>query len=136
MVKKIAVVVWSIDPEGKVRFLLRHNRPFDGYPDEWTYVFGSVEDGETSLYAAEREAYEELGVSGDLKDINYRIEYTEDGYDVNIEFYSLKLSSIDERVILSGESIGYDWMVFEQASKNIKHDDERVALKLAFGFSR
>lgn len=34
--QKVAAIVWTIDPEGERRFLLRHNKPFDGYEDEWT----------------------------------------------------------------------------------------------------
>jgi subtilisin-like proprotein convertase family protein len=44
--QKVAVIVYSKDPEGNWRFLLRHNKPFNGYDDEWTVTFGTIEDNE------------------------------------------------------------------------------------------
>ena len=59
---KIGVIVWTVDPEGNPRFLLRHNKPFNGYEDEWTITFGNVEEGESVKVAAEREPKEEFGL--------------------------------------------------------------------------
>lgn len=53
--QKVAVVVWTIDQEGSRRFLLKHNKPFDGYEDEWTVTFGDIEMGENLEEAAKRE---------------------------------------------------------------------------------
>jgi len=61
--QKVAVIVWTIDPEGNRRFLLRHNKPFNGYEDEWTIAFGDIEPEENLEDAAKREASEEFGLN-------------------------------------------------------------------------
>ena len=61
--QKVAAIVWTIDPEGNKRFLLRHNKPFDGYEDEWTITFGDIENNESLEEAAIRETREEFGIS-------------------------------------------------------------------------
>lgn len=30
---KVGVIVWTVDPDGNYRFLIRHNKPFNGYED-------------------------------------------------------------------------------------------------------
>ena len=47
MHQKVAVIIWTIDPESQIRILLRHNKPFNGYEDEWTITFGNVEEDES-----------------------------------------------------------------------------------------
>ena len=61
-VQKIAAIVWTVDPEGNKRFLLRHNKPFNGYEDEWTVAFGTVENNEDLEAAAKREVQEEYDI--------------------------------------------------------------------------
>lgn len=127
---KIASIVWTIDPEEKKRFLLRHNRPFDGYDDEWTILFGNVDEGESTKEAAVREVGEEYGIV-DLEnfvDLGYRLEYEDKGRATVIHFFSMKVNSIDVPIQLNSESIGYDWMTLDRAKDTMQHDDESIAL--------
>ncbi len=128
--EKIAVVVWTIDPDGNNRFLLRHNRPFDGYEDEWTILFGTVEENEELEETAIRETGEEYGINQFevIKNLNYKIEYEDKGRQTIIHFFGLKVKSIDIPIQLNGESIGYDWMTYEQATAVMKNSDESIAL--------
>src|SRR5258708_14921914 len=75
---KVGVIVWTIDPEGTPRFLMRHNRPFNGYDDEWTITFGNVEEAESSEEGAVREASEEFTIDkfeGDPINLEYDVEF-------------------------------------------------------------
>jgi ADP-ribose pyrophosphatase YjhB (NUDIX family) len=130
--QKVGVILWTIDPEGNVRFLLRHNKPFDGYDDEWTICFGSVEDGEDISNAAKREANEEYGVAAyeTEQDLEYSISYEGKYGPTIIHFLALKASSIDIPITLNEESIGYDWMTLLQARQCMQHEDEYKALAL------
>ncbi len=129
---KIASIIWAIDPIGTKRFLLRHNRPFDGYEDEWTILFGTVEENEELEETAIRETGEEYGINQFevVKNLNYKIEYEDKGRQTTIHFFGLKVGSVDIPIKLNGESIGYDWMTYEQATLVMKHRDESNSLSL------
>ena len=122
--QKVAVIVWTIDSDGNKRYLLRHNKPFNGYNNEWTVAFGTVEDGESNEEAAKREIFEEYAVSDfeKIKDLNYSVE--------NISFFAVKIKDIDIKIILNEESIGYDWMKIEKVKEVMQHDDEKKAFDL------
>lgn len=128
--QKVAVIVWTIDPERNKRFLLRHNKPFNGYEDEWTIAFGNVENNESAEQAAKREASEEYGITEfeEIKNLNYKIEFEGKNGPTEVHFFSLRVKNINIKVTLNEESIGYDWMLLEKAMEIMKHDDEKAAL--------
>ena len=127
MKTKVGVIVWAIDPEGEIRFLLRHNKPFDGYKDEWTIVFGTCED-EKLEQAAIREVGEELGINDfeKIENLNYQIRY-QDVEEIEIHFFAIKVRNIDIKISLNEESIGYDWMTKEEVKDKLIHSDELAA---------
>jgi len=127
---KIAVIVWTTDPEGRPRFLMRHNKPFNGYNDEWTITFGNVEQSESKDSAAVREAGEEFGIEkfdGEATDLEYNIEYEGKKGKTIIHFFALKVQNIDTKIVLNEESIGYDWMKIKKAREIMRHLDEKKA---------
>lgn len=127
---KVAVIVWTIDPEGNTRFLMRHNKPFNGYEDEWTIPFGSVEPEENGIETARREAKEEFGLAefeGETLDLNYETEYMGKHGLTVVHFFALKVPNIDVKVVLNEESIGYDWMKIEEVKEVMQHEDEKKA---------
>ncbi|MBI2103490.1 NUDIX domain-containing protein [Candidatus Woesebacteria bacterium] len=130
--QKVAVIVWTIDPDGKRRFLLRHNKPFNGYEDEWTVAFGDVENGEDLREAARREASEEFGINGfeEVKDLNYKIEFEGKYGPTEAQFIALKVKDINIPIQLNEESIGYDWTLLEKVKEVMLHEDERKAFDL------
>lgn len=123
---KIAVIVWTVDPEGEKRFLLRHNKPFDGYEDEWTIAFGNVEPDEEFAEAAKREIEEEFGIAEFEKvlDLEYESEYVGKRGQTVVHYFAIKVKNLDVKIILNEESIGYDWMKFEGVKKAMVHEDE------------
>ena len=130
--QKVAVIVWTIDPEGNKRYLLRHNKPFNGYEDEWTVTFGDVEKGENLERAAKREIAEEFGISAfeEVKNLDYKIEFEGRHGPTEAHFVSLKVKDINTQITLNEESIGYDWMLLEKVKETMKYEDEKKAFDL------
>jgi len=130
--QKVIAVVWTIDPEGNKRFLLRHNKPFDGYEDEWTISFGDIEPNENLEDAAKREAGEEFGINKfeEAKNLNYKIEFEGKHGLTEAHFLALKIRNLDTPITLNEESIGYDWMLIEKVKEIMKHEDEKKAFDL------
>lgn len=131
--QKVAVIVWTVDPEGNNRYLLRHNKPFDGYDDEWTVTFGGIDDGEKREDAAVREIYEEYGIKSveEVKDLNYSIKFvSKTKGPAEAHFIAIKVKDLDVKIMLNEESIGYDWMKLEDVKKVMKYLDEKKAFDL------
>ena len=129
--QKVAVIVWTIDPEGNKRFLLRHNKPFNGYGDEWTIVFGGIETKEEMLQAARREMLEEFGIKDieDIFDLGYKVEFVGKNGPAEAHFVAAQVKDINIRIVLNEESIGYDWMTIEKVLTVMQYDDEKMAFK-------
>lgn len=130
--QKVAVIVWTIDPEGNKRYLLRHNKPFDGYEDEWTITFGDIEPNESLKDAAKRETTEEYAINTfeEAKDLNYKIEFEGKHGLTEAHFVALKIRNLDTPITLNEESIGYDWMKLEKVKEIMRHNDEKEAFDL------
>jgi len=130
--QKVAAIVWTIDPEGNRRFLLRHNKPFNGYEDEWTITFGDVEKSEDLEEAAKREVREEFGISDieEIKNLDYKVEFKGKHGLTEAHFVALRIKNLDVPITLNEESIGYDWMLIEKAKEVMKYDDEKKAFDL------
>ena len=130
--QKVAVIIWTIDPEENKRFLLRHNKPFNGHEDEWTITFGDIEENEELEQAAKREASEEFGISEieEIKNLSYKIEFEGKHGSTEAHFISLKIAELNIPIILNEESIGYDWVLLEKVKEVMKHEDEKKAFEL------
>lgn len=126
---KVGVIVWIIDPEGNPRFLIRHNKPFNRYDDEWTISFGNVEVDESEEETAIREPREEFGIEKveEVKDLSYEVEFTGKRGLTVIKFFAIKLGNIDVTITLNEESIGYDWMTIDKVKEVMQHEDEKKA---------
>lgn len=128
MKNKVGVIVFTKDPEGNYRFLLRHNKPFRGREDEWTILFGTVEELENREETVKREVGEEYGI----QDIEYiiNLEYSITTDDLDIHFFAVRMKDINTKIILNEESIGYDWMLIENVKKAMKYADEKRAFDI------
>ena len=133
MDESVAVIVYTLDPEGNKRFLLRHNKPFDGYDDEWTLCFGGIEADEQPIDAAVREAQEEYGLEGPIiaTDLKYSVDWQDEKTNTTkrAHFFVVKVQDISVKVVLNEESIGYDWMLIEDAVERMKYADESAPLR-------
>jgi len=130
---RVGVIVWVLDPEGNVRYFLRHNKPFNGYRDEWNMIFGSVEPDENIHEAVIREVKEESNLTvtdASVHDLEYSLRYTAANGPTVIHFFGVKALSIDERVTLNEESIGYDWAVLEEVQRHVPYQEQVKAFEL------
>ncbi|HEV8666901.1 MAG TPA: NUDIX domain-containing protein [Candidatus Paceibacterota bacterium] len=81
--------------EGKCLFHLRDNNPNISHPNKWSFVSGSIEDGESFEEAIRRECKEEIGiVPHDLRYLGHS--------DVSACFYAY-LSDIEAKNLVLGE---------------------------------
>ena len=128
MKNKAGVIVYTKDPEGNYRFLLRHNKPFNGREDEWTILFGTVEENETYMECVRREVEEEYGIKDieRAEDLEYAIKVD----DLDIHFYTVEVQDINTIICLNEESIGYDWMLIEDVKNIMKYSDEKRAFDI------
>ena len=132
IIQKVAVIVWTIDPEGNRRFLVRHNKPFNGYEDEWTITCGGIEENESNESAARREISEENSIKDveELNNLNYKVEIEGKNGLAEAYFFSIKVKDLDIKIILNEESIGYDWIKIEKVKEIMQHKDEKKAFDL------
>lgn len=130
---KVGVIMWTIDPENKPRFLIRHSKPFNGYGDEWTIIFGNVEKREDEKEAVLREAREEFGLEEALYEtvnLNYEIEFEGKQGKTVIHFYAVRIPNIDTKIVINEESIGYDWMLLDKVKGVMQYEDEKKAFDI------
>jgi len=119
-------------PRSNKRFLLRHNKPFNGYDDKWTVTFGGIEDNESKEEAAKREIFEEYSIKEreEIKDLDYKVEFEGKNGSAEAHFFAIKVKNLDIKIILNEESIGYDWMKIEKVKEVMQYDDEKQAFNL------
>jgi len=129
---KIGGIVFTKDPEDNYRLLLRHNRPFNGHMDHWTIVSGTVDPGETDKDAVIREVGEEFSLEEFLEiiDLEYRhsLQVKEEVWEIS--YYALHVKDIEVQITLEWESIGYNWVTFNEAKNIIQEDFVRKAIDL------
>ena len=130
--QKVAAIVWTTDPEDNKRYLLRHNRPFKGYEDEWTVAFGDIEANENIKNAAKREISEEFGIRKfkRVKNLDYKVEFNGKHGPTEAHFVALEVIDLNIKIVLNEESIGYDWMLLEKVKEVMSHEDEKKAFEL------
>ncbi|HTV47098.1 MAG TPA: NUDIX domain-containing protein [Phycisphaerae bacterium] len=106
------------------------------YGKHWDYPKGHVEKGETSWQTALRELFEETGISqvGRVGRFEHKIQY---------EFFSSRKGKVhktvtyflgqteQESVRLSDEHVGYVWLAYQDAIKQLTFDSAKEVLRLA-----
>lgn len=124
---RVGIAVWTIDPEGVIRFLLRHNKPFGGHSDEWNIFYGTLESNESMIDAAIRELREESGIiisRDSVVSLEKELSYSTPTYTATINYFSVMLPSIDQEITLNEESIGYDWVIWSDLRRIIKYQEQ------------
>ena len=140
MVEKSAGAVVFRRENKKIYYLLLH------YPsvshraekDYWDFPKGHVEKGEKEIDTVKREVFEETG----LKDIEFIEEFKEwikyffkyEGKTVFkiVTFYLTETKS--EEVKISEEHIGYEWLPYEEAIKQLTFKNAKEILRKANAF--
>lgn len=110
-----------------------------GSAERWQGIAGGVEEGETLLEAARREAKEEANISLDAKVIPLEsvstmpvVNVTKNflwGNDVLLIYeYAFGVDATNEEMRLSKEHTKMEWLTYDEAIKKLKWDSNKNAL--------
>jgi 8-oxo-dGTP pyrophosphatase MutT (NUDIX family) len=130
---------------GKIFYLLLHYH-FKG--DYWDFPRGNIEKGETAQQAAVREIREETGLDAGKggSGVNGETKFVEGFAEKSTWFYQLKgerifkqakyfLAETEKKDIkISEEHLEFKWLEFDDAVKQLTHDNSRRVLKKANEF--
>jgi bis(5'-nucleosidyl)-tetraphosphatase len=117
----------------EVRYLVLHYEA-----GHWDFVKGNVEPGESERETVLRELKEETGIvdakfiDGFREKISYF--YRRQGLTVYKEVVFLLMEAYTEKVTLSFEHIGYEWLRYQEALNRLTFKNARNVLKKANEF--
>lgn len=123
-------VIFYEDMHDSRMFLVLH------YPaGHWDFPKGALERGETEVQAAKREIFEETGLKIDefYPDFRRKIDYQyrrQDGLSHKSVIFFLARSDT-QKVRISFEHSGFDWLSFDQAMHRLTFENARGILKEA-----
>lgn len=132
MEKSAGAVIFRKE-RGKIYYLLLHYQA-----NHWDFPKGNVEKGEKAEDTTRREIFEETGI----KDIEFIPGFKE----VIKYFYKLKGKTVfkivtfflaqtkTKEVKISWEHIGYEWLSYEKAFKQLTFENAKDILKRAHQF--
>ena len=123
---------------GAVIFYLKHNNPLFlmlKYTNYWGFVKGKVEKNEQELETVRREAKEEANISelkflkGFRQAIRYFFKSGKDTINKEVIFFLAEVSEEEaKKVKISFEHEDFKWLSFDEASKIIRHKNEKALL--------
>ncbi|MFA6336536.1 MAG: NUDIX domain-containing protein [Candidatus Paceibacterota bacterium] len=122
--------------QGEIFYLLLHyagSKP--GSRGYWDFAKGHLEEGETEEAAARREIEEETGlkdlsfVSGFRQSIDYFFKFKGRTVFKTVAFFLAETRK--KEITISDEHIGYQWLPFEEAFKEMKFANAKNTLKQA-----
>lgn len=119
--------------DGNRKYLLLHYEA-----GHWDFPKGNVEKGETPENTARREIREETGIEniafipGFDERIRYFYKREKKTITKEVEFLLAKTKS--EKVTLSFEHTGFEWLVYDRASERITFRNSKDILKKAESF--
>lgn len=121
--------------DGSLFYCVFHRADFN----QWQFIAGGGEEGETSLEAAKRETFEESGAQSDkwveLKSLSYipaevisekhRKYWRKDTYVIPENTFGFECK---DDIKLSREHTEFVWLNYDEALKKLKWDSNRTAL--------
>ena len=105
----------------------------------WHFVSGGAENDETAFDAAKREALEEAAIPSNLEwiKLDSRASIPRTAYSPTLHWpddllvvpeFSFAVDIMNHKIVLSDEHDQFRWLNFEEASKLLSYDSNRVAL--------
>ena len=128
---KVLVFPFIRDHAGRVQYAVfkKVDTHLGKQGDYWQSIAGGVEEGETLVEAAKREAWEEGGISRDAEflDLHVKSSYPVGDMIVDQSAFAVRLDT--RKITLSEEHSEVRWLSFEETLALLKFDDYRTALK-------
>ncbi len=132
---QINVIPYCKNENGRYEFAVFHRA--DG--SMWHFVSGGAEDGETPAKAAIRELKEEAGITliHNWIKLDSRASIPKDAYPnithwpkevLVLPQFSFAVDVSGQEIVLSREHDEFRWLSFDDASKLLKWDSDKVAL--------
>ena len=126
-----AGIIIFYEEKKKKEYLLLHYQS-----GHWDFPKGHIEKGESKQVAALRELKEETGLDATILDgfeesfeYWHRLPETQEIAHKTVYFFIGQTTSKD--VVLSHEHIGFKWLSFKEAMKQLTYDNAREVLKKA-----
>ncbi|MCK4520693.1 NUDIX domain-containing protein [Candidatus Parcubacteria bacterium] len=136
--KSAGAVIFRKEKDKIYYLLLHYPSGSRSQEDYWDFSKGHIEKGEKELETVKREAEEETGIK-DLKFVNgfkewikYFFKFKKENIFKIVTFYLAETKI--EKIKLSPEHIGFQWLLYEQATKRLKFDNTKEVLKKANDF--
>lgn len=132
---QIVVIPFRKNKSGNYEYAVFHRA--DG--TMWHFVSGGAEDNETAVDTAIRELEEEAGiiVTNNLIHLDSRASIPKNAYPSVTHWpddlyvlpqFSFAIDVIDAEIVLSDEHDAFSWLNYENATKLLKWDSDKVAL--------
>lgn len=103
-------------------------------------TLGHLENDETPLQAAQRETFEEAGLSPNelycFENFQMKITYDANGHPKDVYYYLAKVRSYDQSVKISDEHENWTWRSFEETLQLIRHPETNSVIQKANEFIR
>ena len=140
LIEKSAGAVVFRRERGIVKYLLLNypSTTRGAKKDYWDFPKGHVEKGEKELETVKREVEEETGlkdikfIEGFKEWIKYFFKYGGKTVFKIVTFYLVKTKN--EKIKISGEHIGYEWLSYNQAIEQLTFKNAKEILKKANDF--
>ena len=118
--------------DNEIKYLILHYK-FKG--DYWDFPRGNIEKGETEEQTAVREIKEETGISDVrfLPEFKKKVHwyYKRNGETVFKEVTFFLAETMEEKITLSKEHIGYAWLSYEKVMKRLTFGNAKEVLEKA-----
>src|SRR4030042_3348610 len=134
LIEKSAGAVIFKKTEGKMFYLLLHYPRGSRRPRPyWDFPKGHIEKNEKPIITAKREIAEETGLTDIIfikefkKKINYFFKFEGKTISKSVIFFLAETKI--KKIKLSKEHIGYKWLAFKKALKQLKFQNAKTILK-------